>query len=185
MNPQPSSQTTLLDGGELGALTFRWLGDRYAHRWVFPTSDGVVELASIDRFDEQRNTCASPPLQQIHLQDFGDGRRVAFGVGMAGRGHWSASFTLVPDLDCWVVELACRCPIKPMWLGSSYALTCPWEIDERVAAASWQLEDCRILLEPIAPRSQLAAEENMLTICPAEISDSATTQWAFRLRRQN
>ena len=97
-----------LDGGMLGRLEFNWQGDRYQHRWLFEDEVLITSLES----DGTIVWPESPPLQQIHHQSFGDGREVLFGVGMSGRGHWSASFTLVPELRCWIVELACRIAAK-------------------------------------------------------------------------
>ncbi len=182
MSPRPSSRTSVLDGGRLGTLVFRWIGDRFAHQWEFESDSDRVCIASKDETAES-GWCASPPLQQIHAQEFGDGRRVIFGVGMAGRGHWSASFTLVPDLDCWIIELACRSPVEPVWLGSSYQVDEGWTTAEPDGDLHRIFGGGRIELQPIAPTTRLELESGEIRVLPASIlSGAATTQWAFRVR---
>ncbi len=177
-NSNRGGEPLTLGGGPLGDLIFEWSQDRYQHRWDFPQTASC--LRSIESPSSQAWP-ASPPLQQIHQQSFGDGRQVVFGVGMAGRGHWSASFTLVPDLKCWIVELACRCPVEPDALCSSYHLSGQWT-PQPSSAVSCQLPDAQLQLEAIAPATcRLTAER--LAIAPQQpLQGSATTQWAFRLR---
>ncbi len=174
---EPSHQPLTLDGGPLGQLLFDWHQDRYRHAWQF--GESVPALTSIES-DSAEIWPVSPPLQQIHEQSFGDGRQVVFGVGMAGRGHWSASFTLIPDLRCWIVELACRCPVSPERLMSSYQATAqPTTDTHRV-----QLEQApHVCLEAISPAAILEATDDQVRFQPAQITTgAATTQWAFRIR---
>jgi hypothetical protein len=125
----------------------------------------------------------SPPLQQVHVQSFDDGREVIFGVGMSGRGHWSASFTMVPELSCWIIEFACRSPLVPERLGSAYQLGPGWV----ESAGQWQwLGQSQVLtLEAIAPSIFRPADEHHLVLAPATVPTSApaTIQWAYRLKR--
>ena len=177
--PQRTAEPLTLNGGKFGELAFEWAEDRYCHVWRL----GDVELL---RSTEGNSGCTwpeSPPLQQIHLQSFGDGREVVFGVGMSGRGHWSASFTLVPDLRCWIVELACRSTTKPENLASTYKLNGHWA---SASGSSWELAVGEVVarMEPIPPTTTATREADLLSLQPALIVDTApsTTQWAFRLR---
>lgn len=182
--PQRGGEPLVLNGGSLGQLHFEWSQDRYVHRWKFSDQEpciGSVESGNQDVWP------ISPPLQQIHQQEFADGRQVIFGVGMAGRGHWSASFTLVPDLKCWIVELACRSPAEPERLQSAYQLAGAWSLsDSGAIACEFAPPDqaaTRLELEAIAPSSVASLEGDLLTIRPMAIERaSATTQWAMRLR---
>lgn len=177
---QRNAEPLHLDGGGLGKLSFEWLGDRYQHAWLqgdealLRSSDQAVPVTWPD----------SPPLQQIHQQSFADGREVIFGVGMAGRGHWSASFTLVPDLRCWIVELACRSSSRPESLASSYKLNNLWQPCDN--SVFWQCQTASVLfqLEPIQTNTRVQINEKNLAFMPLEISTQtpSTTQWAFRLR---
>jgi hypothetical protein len=182
---QRENESILLDGRSLGRLTFDWAGDRYHHRWHFADSDCRIESIESDTAQMWPD---SPPLQQIHQQSFGDGRDVVFGVGMSGRGHWSASFSLVPELKSWIIELACRSPVEPGQLLSSYALRGPWqEVSSNLVR--YQQDAAAISLEAISPgcRAKIEIADNhsspSIRFYPVTISDgTATTQWAFRLR---
>ncbi|MEC8556258.1 MAG: hypothetical protein VXZ82_14710 [Planctomycetota bacterium] len=173
-----------LDGGPLGLLSFLRSGERYLHRWSFP--DSSVNLDSVESSLEEAWP-SSPPLQQIHSQSFADGREVIFGVGMAGRGHWSASFTLVPDLKCWIVELACRSSVAAEKLSSSYQWMAEGVeplADQDVCSEAITLDSSgKITLEAIAPSSVASIASQQISFRPVQIGEGAsTTQWAFRLR---
>jgi hypothetical protein len=176
--PQRAAEPVSLDGGPLGTLAFQWQGDRFGHAWhiggraLMESVEGPLKTAWPD----------APPLQQVSQQSFGDGRKVVFGVGMAGRGHWSASYTLIPDLRCWIVELACRWPIRPQQLISTYRTEADWHAADD---GCWELSlaEQSVKLEPIQPTTTLSRENNLLRLVPTVVSDVApsTTQWAFRL----
>ena len=172
-------ESLVLDGGKLGVLKFNWHVDRYHHCWEFDASEPSltsVESSSADAWP------TSPPLQQIHQQSFADGREVVFGVGMAGRGHWSASFTLIPDLKCWIVELACRSSQEPEQLASTYRLGGAWDVAQDLAVHGRHMSQ-QLTLQPIAPGSLAELGSNELVIRPSSLANAtATHQWAFRLR---
>jgi len=154
------------------------------HRWSFPNSS--VTLDSVESGLEEAWP-SSPPLQQIHCQSFADGREVIFGVGMAGRGHWSASFTLVPDLKCWIVELACRSSVAAEKLSSSYQWTAEGVdplADKDLCTEAITLDSAgKISLEAIAPSAVASIASRQISFRPVQIGEGAsTTQWAFRLR---
>ncbi len=185
-----------LDGGVFGRLIFQWAGDRYTHSWLCCES-GEKLLESVES-DHAVHWPASPPLQQVYRQSFDDGREVMFGVGMSGRGHWSASFTLVPDLKSWIVELACCSPSTPASLASTYRLLGGWQLqpnnagDNVLACTSGSSS---LKLEPLSFQSRLNVDGQLLiperrgAIAPelriepdAIVEGAATTQWGFRLR---
>lgn len=185
-----------LDGGVFGRLIFQWHGDRYTHSWLC-CETGEKLLESVES-DHAVHWPASPPMQQVYRQSFDDGREVMFGIGMSGRGHWSASFTLVPDLKSWIVELACCTPSTPMSLSNTYRLLGGWQLQEsnvgqqhlacRSGSATVKIEplslQTRLNFDPLAlvpeRRGAIAPE---LRIEPDTIAEgAATTQWGFRLR---
>ncbi|GAB5403066.1 MAG: hypothetical protein Aurels2KO_12970 [Aureliella sp.] len=174
---QQGGEPLQIEGGPLGQLLFRWEGDRYHHKWLSESGESLMH--SIETNDSWP---ASPPLQQIHQQSFPDGREVIFGVGMSGRGHWSASFTLVPDLQCWIVELACRSPVAPEVLGSTYEMAPQWK--QADTSLICDLNGCSFSCEPIAPAlMSFDTSGSKTNIAPSAIPSEATTvQWAFRLR---
>ncbi len=181
--PQRGGPSLELDGGALGLLAFVWSGDRYAHHWRFPDELSEISIQSLESGSEV-TWPVSPPLQQIHRQSFADGREIVFGVGMAGRGHWSASFTLVPELRCWIVELACRAAVMPENLASSYRLAGNWtQLDEHRFGCNRAQSAMHI--EAIATSAGGSAElsEGVLRIAPAPVDSTpaSTQQWAFKL----
>jgi hypothetical protein len=185
-----------LDGGLLGRMIFQWHGDRYTHSWLC-CETGEKLLESIES-DHAVHWPSSPPLQQVYRQAFDDGRDVMFGVGMSGRGHWSASFSLVPDLKSWIIELACCSPTTPQSLASTYRLLGNWrqvEGDYRGSYLVCVSGGAELRLEPLSSQTRLifdpqallserrGAAAPELRIEPESLSEgAATTQWGFRLR---
>ena len=171
-----------LDGGRLGKVEFQWTGDRYQHVWSFPGGSEMTQLTSVESTADAIWP-VSPPLQQVHLQSFDDGREVVFGLGMSGRGHWSASFTMVPELKGWIVEFACRSPLLPERLGCVYQHGSEWKEDNR----AWQCKvgNAHFTLESIAPTTLVAVRDE-LQLAPSAMPTAtpATTQWAYRLKLQ-
>lgn len=179
------SDEITLDGGRLGTLQFLWQEDRYQHSWRF---DNECVLQSVEG-DSPSGWPHSPPIQQIHQQDFPDGRQVVFGVGMAGRGHWSVSYTLVPDLKCWIVEHAFRSPVEAEALAATYQLSGDW-----IAAECTQVEALNtgqvvsldahggLTLEAIAPAKASKSDSTAVISAVPPASIDTTAQWSFRLR---
>lgn len=115
MPPSPLS----LAAGSL-TVTFDWRGDRWGHRvavggsLVGASVEGPVDEAGDPRWP------ASPVLTEV-TPTTAAGRPAIVGVGLAGRSHFSASFTPHPALaDTVLVEIACRVQEPPAWLGSTY-----------------------------------------------------------------
>jgi hypothetical protein len=170
-----------LDAGKLGCVEFHWSGDRYRHQWRFPgASQTQAQLCSVESTAEAIWP-DSPPLQQVHLQSFDDGREVIFGVGMSGRGHWSASFTMVPELKGWIVEFACRSPLIPDRLGCVYQHSPDWT----PVGGTWQcaLGESILTLEAISPSTfQTQGDKLILSPIALPTTTPTTTQWAYRLK---
>ncbi|MGN6133430.1 MAG: hypothetical protein ACTHOU_02975 [Aureliella sp.] len=171
-----------LDAGRLGRVEFHWTGDRYRHQWRFPARDDAPPVLSSVESTADAIWPASPPLQQVHLQSFDDGREVIFGVGMSGRGHWSASFTMVPELNGWIVEFACRSPLMPERLGCLYELADGWDRSQQ----TWQYQsgDSKLSFEAIAPSTLTVDDAQRLVLAPGALPTTtpSTTQWAYRLK---
>ena len=182
---EQSGEPYELDGGSLGCLRFRWESDRYFHQFDFSALAGNECVIQSVESDNEQAWPVSPPLQQIHQQSFADGRDVIFGIGMAGRGHWSASFTLVPELKSWIVELACRSSSRPEALSSTY----DFQTAEHLVERSEETGDIvlaagkSVRFEAVSPSSKGLYTNNQLAIQPATLEDqSETVQWAFRVR---
>jgi hypothetical protein len=98
-------------------VVFRWAGDRYGHEIL--AADGRV-LTSVEGTPEA-SWPPSPPLQQLSKETLGD-QVIVFGVGAAGKSHWSLSV----DLDrsgagpAIRFDWACRVKDPPQVVGSTY-----------------------------------------------------------------
>ena len=117
----------LLQSGPLRLLFVRQ-GDRYVQRLEI-CRDGVagVFIPIWESRDESSPAIrspadwpSSPPLQEVHLESRPDGRQIAFGVGRAGKSHWSLSVEPFTAGSGFVLDVACRVQESPQWLGSSY-----------------------------------------------------------------
>lgn len=171
-----------LDAGRLGRVEFHWTGDRYRHHWQFPgANEATSQLTSVESTADAIWP-SSPPLQQVHLQSFDDGREVIFGLGMSGRGHWSASFTMVPELKGWIVEFACRSQLIPERLGCVYQRGSDWKDSEQ----GWhcQCGSSRVAIEAISPSTLVFDGQDQLLLAPGALPTAtpSTTQWAYRLK---
>ena len=115
----PPHSSVALTAGSL-TITFDWQHDRWAHR---VTLDGRAVAESVEDSDDGSSDPrwpASPVLTEV-MSTEAAGRPAIVGVGLAGRSHFSASFTPHPTLaDSVLVEIACRVQEQPGRLGSTY-----------------------------------------------------------------
>lgn len=116
----PPHSPLTLEVDRLG-LTFEWRHDRWAHRVVL---DGRAVAESVEGPEAgsggDPRWPASPVLTEVTATTAA-GRPAVVGVGLAGRSHFSASFTPHPAVaDALLVEIACRVQEQPGRLGSTY-----------------------------------------------------------------
>jgi len=150
---------TSADGSHL-CIEFRRAGDRFSHTIrrtdaAGETTDQWCEVQAGDSDDWP----ASPPIQELSLEKIADAE-VLLGVGRAGKSHWSISVE-TSEIDGKAslrLDIACRCPAPPQWLGSTYdvkpnaenleatppPLTLRCEADTNAAE-----EKSRLVIEPI------------------------------------
>ena len=150
-------------------VEFQHRGDRYAHVISLVDSSGDVSplLESIEGSPTD-DWPPSPPLQNLHLQELPDGRRVALLVGMAARSHWSASIETVPGQAALLFDLACRTSDPAAKLGNRYV---------RLTDAPLRLSV--IGLDDIAIKHELQA----VLITPASTPSPTlkTVRWKYQL----
>lgn len=139
------------------AVRFAHRGDRWGHAILI---DGQMVLTSAEGTPEEAWP-ASPPLQELHEQALADGRRAIFGVGMAGRSHWSLSVTA--DGDRLVFEAACRAFGERGPLGSGY------QIAPRHAPPALS----------VSPGTRITRGDDRLRIAP---DDAATPTWSWSVQ---
>ncbi len=149
-------------------LVFELQQDRYGHRIGRVPEPGRLASASHSWLQTVQNTAAadwpcSPPLQQIHEQTI-QGLPVIMAVGMAGGGHWSASFAATQGERIGLqVELAAR-----VIVSDETRLTLRYHLGPQVAAT--QLDDSLLSLQH--PESNLAFEL-LLEGCRAHLNQES------------
>lgn len=126
-----SSPAEVVVSGRL-RVVFERRDDRWGHQVEWRTEDGrfVPLLQSFEGLPGEE-ILPSPPLQELTMQQSGDGAKVGLGVGMAGRNHWSIAFTPANQAPPHPAEnrlefgLACRLRDHVSELRSSYQLMAP------------------------------------------------------------
>ena len=131
---------------------------------------------------------ASPPIQQVGSQNLpvtttecspASPGPVWFGLGMAGRSHWSVS--IQPDETGVQFEWACRVVGTPAWLGITYVL--PSEVGITGIPSGFLLESAhhRWTLQVDADTTLLhQPSESTLQIVPRTVE--VTTCWRYAWR---
>lgn len=142
---------------------FTWAGDRWRHTIGI---DGQPLATSLEHTADGQDPAwpASPPLVELSTAAVAAGSAI-LGVGRAGRNHYSASVTPHPvEPDTLLLEIACRIPQRPDWLGSTYEIggrtmriVAPSAGDEFPATVRW---------------SYMAGPAGLRPLPPAEMADS-------------
>jgi len=175
------------DGWRL-RVEFNWHVDRYRH--VISLIDAAGRSTPLLESIEGSPTDdwpASPPLQNLHCENQTDGSRVALLVGMAGRGHWSASIGSRPNESALVFDLACRSSAVAGPLDSTYRLASGVCIESAAAGlARLQIAGCTAELtasQVRATRCELVVVNDAdLKIQPAGAAPArATPRWLYEL----
>jgi len=187
-------------------LSFGKLDDRWAHDWQWVDGDQVQTLLKSREGSQDQNWPPSPPLQEISHHELPSGEAI-LGVGMAGKGHWSASFsmddttsivaggktetgTIKADLACLQKSVMTeKEETAETWtaLGSSYETgSCEIEqvSDQQVRLV---LPQATLVLEAISNgemQTRLKWDGLVLRVIPVEFSNSpvAATRWGYRLQ---
>lgn len=129
----PKPETLTLRSSAVGnglVLRCERTSDRFQSTviWIDDQGTETVLLRSVEGTPND-DFPPSPPLQQMHLQEI-NGAPVMLAVGMAGRGHWSASIMLnertrTEDTNCLatlVFQHAANVRGDTGWLGCTWML---------------------------------------------------------------
>jgi hypothetical protein len=131
---------------------------------------------------------SSPPLQSVSIETLPGGRRAALLVGMAGRGHWSASIEAVPGEAALVFDIACRSAGGDPTLASTYRLAESQSTLFAAADQSWieaRLPDGKFLIitanDSAVPSALNQKSPATFTIVPRTGLDKTTIRWKYRV----
>lgn len=173
-------------------IVFERRNDRWSHRFIVANGQSesgqseLVFLRSVEG-DADQPWPPSPPLQEASHQDL-DTCQAVLAVGMAGKSHWSASFSYDQD-QSFLADLACLCKNNSpgQWIGSRYELGRGVEMVLVEEGGEFLLEDLRLLIRPVADTScktQLAVENRVLTFKPLELSteQGRPTRWGYQVK---
>jgi len=187
----------VLDATDPTGLTLRIefvrLDDRYGHVISVVEPDGQVHtiLESVEGTAAD-DWPASPPLQNLSIEELTPGRRVALLVGMAGRNHWSASIEPVRGQAAIVCDIACRAATSVGPLGSTYmlaknqphAISLPGDAD---APADFEVAiagNIRLRVQALADfecRATLAGAGVIIAPLVSSGPKSGTWRWKYRV----
>lgn len=176
-------------------LLFDHHDDRWGHRWFLESGATTTELMRSLEGTPDQDWPSSPPLQEVsrHSLDRGD---ALLCVGMAGKSHWSASFSVEPGSGADAVKSDLACLQKQLdqnaQLGSTYVLN-P-EISVRSNSkqrVEFELNDqSRVVIEALEDSdfsTRIECSDQVLKIGPQQIGNSplVATRWGFVLGSPN
>jgi hypothetical protein len=151
-------------------VEFFWDGDRFGQliSTVSPNGEPQPILQSIEGSPAD-DWPASPPLQNLSIENLAGSRRAALLVGMAGQSHWSASVEAMPDKPELAFDLACRHATLPTWLGNRYR-----RLSDQASRVTIHGEDARV-----------GESESIIAIEPAmALAPRGTSRWRFCIRTE-
>ena len=167
-------------------LQFDKSGDRWGHRWQLVDSTGQTTdvLTSIEGGDQDVFP-ASSALQEINLHELPTGQAV-LGVGMAGKGHWSASYSVEtvdeqPAIKCDLACLLKQLNADGQWLGSTYSANENVSVQHDGPQIRFSLNNQSFTLTADCNFASIEVDKRRIQIVPTKFSDSKTvaTRWVF------
>jgi len=180
-------------------MRFQRDDDRWIHQFVLISNGEELPLLSSVEGTANDIWPDSPPLQDASHHALGGGEAILC-VGMAGKSHWSAAFSIENsddpgqsdfikcDLACLQKDDSEGVVLSDAKLLSTYAIDSHWKL-ESVSESQLKLSlgTNQVLIESISDdqiKSKLGVESNRLTITSTEMSKSSkvATRWGFRIR---
>ena len=166
-------------------LQFEKSSDRWSHCWQLIDADGHVNdvLVSVEGSAED-NFPASSAMQEINLHELPTGHAV-LGVGMAGKGHWSASYSVEagdqPSIKCDLACLLKQLGTDGQWLGSTYSVAENVTVEHNGLDVRFSVNGQSFTLTADPTYASIDAESQQVQVVPTKISDSKTvaTRWLF------
>ena len=170
-------------------LQFDHREDRWAHRLIYANQDCEVEVMSSVEGSPDQVWPSSAPLQEVSRHSLEQGDALLC-VGMAGKSHWSASYSVERNGQASVIksDLAClqKASASDAMLGSTYELDLNCEA-RSVSENCFEilLDDQQvILIEALSGddfQTTIELIDRNLVIRPSQISASlvVATRWGF------
>lgn len=191
MARQPESLVATASGDAALRIEFSWREDRFAHTlWAARGGQPAVQSLTSREGAPGAANPPSPPLQSLSVESLAAGKQVALLVGMAGRGHWSASIEPLAGAAAFLFDLACRWPADEQLAGSRYALAPGWDArfaasnNPAVAEMDWSGQ--RLVIRALEDTCQIrASEEDGIQIVPKSGNvHRGTLRWKYEIRLQ-
>lgn len=185
------SDILILQSNHSGAslkLVFEHQTDRWAHRLVLNDKETETTVLRSLEGNAEQHWPPSPPLQDASHHSLATGEAV-LAVGMAGKSHWSASYSI--DNRMILADLACLIknhpPPSTNSIGSKYEIgqdvnvTCNEHGCSRLQVGSCQLDIQSVSESDWATGSRI--ENQKLILYPLELSNlpGQPTRWGYRL----
>ncbi|MFK7768423.1 MAG: hypothetical protein AB8B55_14475 [Mariniblastus sp.] len=194
------SETLSIQHGKLGLL-FAQSADRWSHDWFFHDANDqklAKLLTSVEGTPEDEwPTC--PPMQDVSQHELESGGAI-LGVGMAGKSHWSASYSIEANGDSHIIKSDLACLRKQiasgdddsLQFGSNYEMSEDWEVDSfdetkiTLRPTDSSGSKTRIVIQAFTAEGRSTTfkmSERILTIEPNLISQSTVlaTRWGFEV----
>ena len=167
-------------------LKFEKSGDRWGHRWqlVDANQQATDVLISVEGGD-QDTFPPSSALQEINLHELPTGPAI-LGVGMAGKGHWSASYSIEtvdeqPTIKCDLACLLKQLNADGQWLGSTYAIGENVSVEQHDSQIRFSVNKNTFVLTAVADFASIELSNQQIKVAPTKFSESKTvaTRWLF------
>ena len=130
---------------------------------------------------------ASAAMQEINLHELPTGPAM-LGVGMAGKGHWSASYSVEtqegqPAIKCDLACLLKQLQSDGQWLGSTYSVGDGVKVETEGLNVRFSMNGQSFSLIADPAYASIETAEQQIQIVPTKLSDSKTvaTRWLFFL----
>lgn len=174
-------------------LRVTWVqdGDRYAHEIAVVDGSAATVCLWSELGRDRDPWPASPPLQQDSRQVSARGRAKALFLGMAGSSHWSQSIESDDSgLAVLIFDVACRVPVRPPWLGSTYRANAELMALSPSCVRLETAEGCHLTLTALTGQAPAAAfpcslvvDAGQVAITPdlGQLQLPATVRWRYRI----
>ena len=167
-------------------LQFDKSGDRWGHRWQLVDANGqATDVLTSAEGSDQDTFPASSALQEINLHELPTGPAI-LGVGMAGKGHWSASYSIETDEGQPLIKCDLACLLKQLnadgqWLGSTYLIGENVTVNQDGPLVQFSKDKLTFEFTMDPAFASINLTNQQIQIVPTTFSDSKTvaTRWLF------